>query len=335
MTPESLTPPANRAGLMHEKSPAEQPLGSQVLVLANPYSGHRNNRRYIKSLEENATKLGIQTRVCWHPDEMAGMLRDGDPAGWRSVVVAGGDGSLAGSIGRLREAGRGELPVALLPVGNENLYAKHFGMPLNPKALAGALAAHRLQPVDLGLIQHPSGDVGLNCFNLMVSTGLDAEVVRRVSAWRADTDGKGLKRASRSAYMPRLLGAIREYDYPMVQLESDTGETVAGAHVLVFNAPRYGGGLGFGQGADPDDGMLDWLVLREPKFGPSLGYAIWSYLHRHRRCRSVAFGRARQIRLTGPRVPVQADGDELGFTQPDQPIELTVQRRGLTLVAPL
>src|SRR5204863_2401502 len=78
----------------------------------------------------------------------------GDPAGWLgsvlagagALVVAGGDGTVHRAA---RDAIAANVPIYQIPCGNENLFARQFGMTRSIDALLGALEQGRVVRIDI------------------------------------------------------------------------------------------------------------------------------------------------------------------------------------------
>jgi len=112
-------------------------------------------------------------------------------------VVADGGGTVADVI---NETG-GALPLAVLPLGNENLFARAFGFTSDAGTLACAIAGGRTRTIDLG-------QANGRLFALMLGVGFDADVAHRVARWRAPTPSSSTSPPMRTAG-PRLSGPRR------------------------------------------------------------------------------------------------------------------------------
>lgn len=285
---------------------------NEVVILANPYSGTGENKGRVASLASSLSTYGIATRQCWDLDERAQLLADpqiGET--YRCVISAGGDGSMAGVVNDLRAGGdTTRVAIAMLPMGNENLFAKEFGHDKKISDLAAAIEKMQTRTIDVG-------DANGRLFTLMASAGFDSEVVKRVDKWRRETNGQGLKRVNRLSYAPKITSVLTGYRYPPITLIAD-GQTVTGAHAFVFNIGQYGGGLRIGAHADPADGLLDWVVFQRPGLLKLARYGLSVFLRGHLNRDDVAHGKASEIELTGTLepngkgIPIQADGDPSG-----------------------
>lgn len=298
----------------------------QVVILANPYSGTGANRKKVSNLQDALRARGLGSKLVWGMDERAEVLGQSDVGQrYHAVVSAGGDGSMAAVVNDLAAGGEPtRAAVAMLPMGNENLFAKEFGYNRGPARLAEMIDRLETRLIDVG-------DAGGRIFTLMCSAGFDAQVVERVDRWRRS--GEGLKRVNRLSYAPKIMSAVAEYRYPPVTLEA-SGQVVTGAHAFIFNIGQYGGHLGISRHADPSDGLLDWVVFEKPGLMRLAGYGLWVYLRQHLKRKDVHYGRADRITLcnaddaTAASLPVQVDGDPGGTT----PIDITVRRDAMRIV---
>src|SRR5207244_2338974 len=90
----------------------------------------------------------------------------------RCVVSAGGDGTLVETLNRAPG-----WPVALLPVGNENLVARFLHIERSGQKLAEIIAGGAYRRLDVARAESGTGS---RVFCLMAGAGFDAEVVYRV-----------------------------------------------------------------------------------------------------------------------------------------------------------
>ncbi len=296
----------------------------EVVILANPYSGKGENQRRVEALAGTLGKRGITTRQCWDLAERAELLSQPDVGKrYRCIVSAGGDGSMAGVVNDLQAGGdTTRTAIAMLPMGNENLFAREFGHDRGIETLAEAVERLDTRTIDVG-------EVDGRLFTLMASAGFDSEVVQRVDRWRRATEGQRLKRVNRLSYAPRITSVLTGYRYPRVTLTAD-GVSHTGAHVFVFNIGRYGGGLRIGAHADASDGLLDWVVFEKSGLLRLARYGLSVMLRGHLNRSDVKHGRSREITLAseGGAVPIQADGDPGG----DTPATIRVRPNAMRVV---
>ncbi|MCE9545622.1 MAG: hypothetical protein K8T25_08905 [Planctomycetia bacterium] len=294
---------------------AINPSARAVAIVANPYGGARRNRERVAALVAALQRAGLEPRPMWEPHELADAAgQPGFADEFRCVVAAGGDGTLNRVINQ-----QSALPVAMFPLGNENLFGREFGHRNDPAAIVRMIQAGKTRTIDLGVANEQR-------FCCVASAGFDADVAHRLAEWRSHA--VGLKRVSRLSYVRQIVGAVWNYQYPIMRIEAD-GVPVQAALVMVFNLPQYAFHLKFVESCLPDDGMLDWVAFETPHLMPLVGYTLSVMLQRHWRRSDVKHGRARHIRLSCETpVPFELDGDAIGFA----PIELTVLPRALTIM---
>jgi len=304
--------------------PAE---ADQVLILTNPKAGsgpaHYRLERFLAAL----TRWRLKGYLVADPTEIGPRADELHRAGrLRAVVSAGGDGTAAETINRIAAG----IPIALFPLGTENLLARYLDMPRQPEEVAEIIAVGTT-------IQHDAGNASGRLFAIMIGCGFDAEVVRRVHLER---DGH----ITRLRYLKPIWDSIRSYEYPQMrisyELASPNGNgSVDGGNwtaidarfAFVVNVPRFALGLRFVPEAQADDGQLDLCTFS----GGSLFHGLWYLgnvlLHKHQQLSDCTVRPVRRLRIESDRpVPYELDGDASGFL----PLDVHIEPNRLTLIVP-
>jgi diacylglycerol kinase (ATP) len=282
--------------------------GQWVGVAANAGSGRGWGRKAVGRLHDALESVGVPCRIGWTPAERAEIVADSirDPY-CRCLVAAGGDGTVAALINE-----QPSVPIAVLPTGTENLFARHFAFGRRPERLAKAILAGHSMPLDVGLAWGRR-------FSLMAGFGFDADVVTRHHTSRLALNGHAGP-TNRAAYVGPVLGSSLRYRFPEITVrieDPDEEETIVGTTAFLFNLPRYALGLPFAPAALGDDGRLDLVVFRKPGPLRALHY-LWLVLRGlHLRRDDVIHRRvhAATISCLEP-VPFQLDGDPGGLLEP-------------------
>ncbi|HEX6138916.1 MAG TPA: diacylglycerol kinase family protein [Candidatus Limnocylindria bacterium] len=217
---------------------------------------------------------------------------------YETVVVAGGDGSLAAAYNALR--GR-SLALGYIPAGFGNATAHLLRLPRHPAALAQVLATGEARLVDL---LHLEAD-GVDRLALFAGVGWDALVADRYAA----AGSRGL--AGWATAITRSLPDLVRRTPVLVEVDGVVAHEGPMEMLAIGTTPYYGRGLLVNPGARPDAGRLTARVYRGPLPAFALDAARWLV----RRAPGDVPLRGTSIRvrtLDGRPLPVESDGDSLG-----------------------
>ena len=285
----------------------------QIIVLVNRKAGSGNRQALVGDLAGLLEQRGFSVRLIDSVSEYIQAV-NGKGRGVRCIVAAGGDGTA-----ELAASHAGDIPIAVFPLGTENLLAKYLGITAHPQRTADMIARGQTRRIDVGRVND-------HAFLIMLSCGFDAEVVRRLH------DGREGNITHLSYALP-IIDAIRNYRYPNlhVAIETAEGRVERDCHwVFVFNAPAYAAGLQIVSDADPSDGEFDVATFS----GGSFWHGLWQFsavvLGQHHEMPEFQVHRGKRIEISSSaaEVPFQIDGDPGGFL----PAEISVEPLRLTLI---
>jgi YegS/Rv2252/BmrU family lipid kinase len=211
----------------------------RIALAANPASGGGLDPEPLASV----MRAGADVTVFDCRDEELARAADWGPD---RLVVAGGDGTI-GPVADL--AGRLDVPLAVLPTGTANDFARAYGLPADPLE-AAALAAEGTDTRALELGHLSDGRPFVN----VASAGLASVAARNAKPLKA--------RLGPLAYGVGALRAATSTQPLPVTVRVD-GRTVfddAAWQVIVAVSGAFGGGSGVAE-ADPEDGVLDVVIL--------------------------------------------------------------------------
>jgi YegS/Rv2252/BmrU family lipid kinase len=275
----------------------------------------------------------VPTRSPGDLDDVVAALGD------RVLVVVGGDGSLHAAVNALRRGGRLDAAVGLVPLGTGNDFARGLGLPLETQAAAEALVAGRPRPMDLALVTTAGdrvpggagpGDDG-DVLMAMVNVGHAG-----VGAEAAEAAGGLKERLGPAAYPVGAAWAgvtsggwdlVVEVDG--VALTPPDGERTL--MVGVANGSSIGGGTALAPDAQPDDGLLDVVVVTATGPAARVGYARDLRQGDHVEREDVRTARGRVVRIAGEPVRHNVDG-EVG--EPLTDVTYTIVPASWALLAP-
>lgn len=293
-----------------------------MLILTNPKAGARSGDFAVSSLAAVLEAEGLAVSRDDNIDRLVEQVQTLTAAdALHAVIAAGGDGTAALAVNRLPVG----TPLAVLPLGTENLLAKYLSLPTDPKQFARIVLERRVVHLDAGL-------AGERLFLLMVGCGFDADVVRRLHSQR---DGH----INHFSYAKPILDSIRSYDYPELRIycrdlsmtEFPATPNIVARWAFVVNLPRYAGGLRLAPQATGSDAQLDICTFKHGSLWNGLMYLSGVALGQHESWRDCTMQRITHVRIEADaEVPYQLDGDPGGVL----PVEIKVLPNRLTLIAP-
>jgi len=261
-----------------------------TLLVVNPVAGHgRAGRRAAEAEHALRETWGEVERVdTAAPGAAVGLVRSRVEAGVERVVVLGGDGTLHEAANGLLQAGVATRPpIAILPAGTGNDYAK-MTRTLGPSTRE---AVRRLGRGRVG--RFDVGRVADEYFVNSIGIGFDAEVARVVNQTRW---GRGL---------PVYLAAVARV---MARFQAFEAEVVADGHrftdqlllLEVAIGPVVGGGFRLTPFARPDDGQLDVCAIRRLSVAGILAKLPLAMLGRHTKLPDVRSFQATRVSISSP-----------------------------------
>lgn len=300
-----------------------------VVLLVNPKSGRGIGVRLADRFEHalRADGWGTTRLAAIHGiDAEAGEgFRPERFAGADALAVIGGDGTLS-RIAAL--AAQTATPVYHVPVGNENLFARQFGMTRSAHAFAVAMRRRDVVATDLASLDL---DGLATPFLIMASVGPDAGVVHRLAAGREKAIGH-------LAYTGPALAEFALPAIPRLTLEVDGRRVVNAVRgwAVVANARPYGVGVDFARHAHPLSGRLDVVFM---PCANALQAAWWMARARigwHLRDKRLVYRTGRRVRVIaeGGRSPWQVDGETVGERQGGLDATLVTRPGALPVLRP-
>ena len=223
------------------------------LFIINPAAGSRNRTQEYSDVIHKicrARKLDYEIRVSTAPGEATRITREAAETGEDFRIYAcGGDGTLNEVVAGA--AGYENAAVTVFSGGSGNDFVKLFD---EPKAF---FDLHRLMDAEEAVFDliDCNGDLALN----ICSVGLDARIGTDVSSYKRLPLLHGFRAYAVSAAVNVVKGIGEHY---VVEVN---GEVFDDRHtfVCVCNGRYYGGGFNPIPEADPSDGQLDVLVVKE------------------------------------------------------------------------
>ena len=237
------------------------------------------------------------------------------------VIVCGGDGTLNEVVNGLAGS---PIPLALLPAGTANVFAKEIGVPWNIERAASLIRSSHLRRIALGHVSAAETETG-RYFLSLAGAGPDGAIVRAVSQTLKTHTGTG-------AFWAEGFRQLAVYRFPRfrVILENESSEATL---LIVGRTKHYGGPLQITTRADLYGNDFELMLCSAANRWKYLAYLPLLLAGRLRRARQVRFLRSAAMRcepLDANPVWVQVDGEAAGRL----PAEFRIIPDALSLAIP-
>jgi len=276
---------------------------SRARVICNPTSG--GGAYDPDEIREELDGMELDWVKTEGPEDAIGAAEE-----WREglLLVAGGDGTVNDVVNGLGRAGFPEgVTLGILPAGTGNDLAATLCIPEDPEVAEDVIRQNRMRTLDVARVR--SEGVGERFFINVATGGLGAEI-------SSVNDKELKKRWGKLSYLRASLEVARNFDVRELSLYLDGEERrVRAVNIAVGNCRYTGGGWPATPKANPEDGLLDVVVIETLGAGelfnlaPAL-LAESSYLDKE----GVLFVRAKEIRVETqpPGLEFTADGEVIG-----------------------
>jgi diacylglycerol kinase (ATP) len=292
---------------------------SKARVICNPASGGGDYDP--DEIRAELDGLEVEWMEAEGPEDAIGAAEE-----WREglLIVAGGDGTINDVVNGLGRAGFPEgVTLGILPAGTGNDLAATLCIPEDPDLAKDVILHNRGRWLDVARVR--SEGIGERFFINVATGGLGAEISNV-------NDEELKKRWGKLSYLRASLEVAREFDVRELTLYLDgEGREVGAVNIAVGNCRYTGGGWPATPKANPEDGLLDVVVIETLGAGELLGLAPAAlaeldYLDKD----GVFFARAKDVivETQPPGLEFTADGEVIG----DEPAEFSVVPRALKVV---
>lgn len=221
----------------------------KVKFIYNPYSGENvilSKLDKVISIHQEYGYTVVPYRIT-KDEDVSMAFEDIKEANYKHVLVAGGDGTVDSVVNAMARLGV-SIPIAILPVGTANDFAKFLGVPSDVAQACRQILNSSVTTVDLGSIND-------KYFVNVASTGLFTDVSQKTDVNIKNTIGK-------LAYYLKGIEELPNFRKLKVKIVSDQisfdGEMY---FLLIFNG-QTAGNFKLATKSDATDGMLDVIIFK-------------------------------------------------------------------------
>ena len=266
------------------------------VLLLNPVAGASRGPKNWELLRGLAEEFDLPMRLSEKPGDLRRLAREEAERGASLIMVGGGDDTAREVLFGLDDAGIFQRPrelrpqLAILPLGTFNNFARHLGLPLDPRAAFECAFGGKLRFADLGLVRWSEGR---KVFTESVGVGVD------VAAWKvfpAESPSVVRRLWDGALAVVRALTVFRPRRY---FLEADGQvEYLRAQSITVANSSRFSAGFTIAPDAVMDDDRLDLCVIPAlSKLGFMMAIPL-IFLGKHTvYLKGVRYQRVQQVRI--------------------------------------
>ncbi len=289
----------------------------KVKVIINPKAGQGRAARTWSQVEKTLIARGLdyEVAVTDAPGHAIELAQAASASGWPTVAAIGGDGTINEVIQGLVHS---DTALTIIPGGTGNDLARSLGIPSQAQKAANLIWSGSPRCIDVGVESNRS-------FASLASVGFAVDVIHHVNQTSSLLQGP-LK------ILAGVWKTIRQLrTHPLVVTCDGVSQRVQSVGVFVLNTKYTGGGLMMAPNADPTDGWLDVVVIREVSRWDLLTTLPRAYKGTHITHPAVELFRCRTVSVvTDYPLPKMLDGDLVGTT----PLKASVAERALTVMVP-
>jgi len=220
-----------------------------VIFLYNPKSGEAGVGAHLDEIVNLYQKSGfivtplrISREIGFDP--IISMVSKFDPA---HILIAGGDGTVNRFVNFMMENDL-NIPIAILPSGTANDFAKMIGMPTSVPRAVRKILSGKIEKFDLG---RAADKYFINIF----STGLFTDISQKTPTKLKNTFGK-------VAYYFGSISELPNFRHLNVNIASPEASYKGKCLLLLIFNGQTAGNIPLAQRSSAQDGMLDVMIIK-------------------------------------------------------------------------
>lgn len=236
-------------------------------LIINPKSGKKKfriQRKYLfTTLKQNNILFDYRvTRFAGHASDIARYFVEN---GYQNIMIVGGDGTVSEVINGIFSSNvtdTSALKIALIPRGTGNDWGRFWGLTANYKKSLNVFLQNKTTKIDIGRVEYDiEGLKKSHYFINSVGLGLDAAVVNLTHQLKVVFGSHSI------LYAVSLLLATFSYKSHHVKISAENFNYTGRMFTMsIANGCYSGGGLKQTPDALPNDGWLDVMMARSPRF---------------------------------------------------------------------
>lgn len=279
-------------------------------LIVNPNAGSADA---LEWLAEVGTRLSCEICRTRGPDEASRLACDGPRDGFDTIIAAGGDGTVHAVINGMAQNPSSAARLGIIRLGTGNDLARTLAIPDDPLEAVGVIAQERETTIDLMRVR----TAGKAIYAANVAAGGFTGQMNEAMTDQIKQNWGPL------AYLRGALGVLPDltsYETCMKINDGPDGVVVA-YNLIIANARTAGGGIVVAPRANPEDGLLDLVVVHVGTVAEMVGVGARLLAGDYTQSDMVTHRQIRKIAIhSRPGMWFNVDGELIG----NEPIEIEV-----------
>lgn len=237
-------------------------LSGDWFVIVNPNAGRRKGEKDWLEIAGLLNEAGIRYLNVFteHPNHAVKLARKYIEAGYRQIIVVGGDGTLnevVNGVYTQKKYPPQEITLAMISVGTGNDWGRSFNIPMGYREAIQVISNQKTQLQDVGRVSYTHKELQKQRhFINMAGLGFDAMVAKRTN--KIKESGK----SGPFSYLISLFTSLIAYKPIISKVTVDGKEIDADVFSMSVAICRFnGGGMMQAPDAIPDDGLFDVTII--------------------------------------------------------------------------
>lgn len=304
--------------------------GKEWFVIVNPNAGRRKGEKDWLEIARLLTEAGLEFTCVFTdaPNHAVKLSRKYIEAGFRKIIVVGGDGTLnevINGIFQQHHYAPDEITIAMIPVGTGNDWGRTFSIPSGYKEAIDVIVRNKIFRQDIGKVTYQSHEKTVcRYFINMAGIGFDALVAKKTNKQKMQGKGGPL------SYLINLFSSLIVHQSTNTQLIIDNKPIHEDIFTMSIAICQFnGGGMKQAPSAIPDDGLFDVTVITRVSRMTVIRNVAKLYDGSFVKLKQVKQFRGQIVKVEAdPPLYLETDGESLGHT----PMTFEIMPRCVTVV---
>lgn len=288
---------------------------NKVKFIYNPYSGENSivfNIDKIINIHQKKGYTIIPHRIC--RGTSIDRAFDDIEEDYKYILIAGGDGTVDSVVNCMQNKGI-DLPIAIIPAGTANDFAKFIGIPTNIEKACSQILNTEVRKVDLGKIND-------KYFINVASMGLFTDISQKIDSNFKNTMGK-------LAYYIKGIEQLPNFRKLKVKVKSSKHYFHGDIYIMLIFNGQTAGNLNFAYKAQLDDGLLDVIIIKASNPVDMISLFINMLKGDHLDNNSIMYFKTDELEIESyDDIGTDIDGEK----GPDFPLKITCIKHGLKIL---